>query len=99
MCLLKSFGLLFMRSGESLKTSILDWRYGLLPVATSFKLEFELAGGRLSMFAKVVYQQCDETTDQGICERGIGVTFYGLDPADQFSIGELVEAKASKYIP
>ncbi len=65
----------------------------------SLKLEFELPVGRISTFAKVVYQQTEAFDAGDISPSGIGVTFYGMDPASEFSIGELVESTAAKYRP
>ena len=65
----------------------------------SVKLEFELPVGRISTFARVVYQQSNAAADNDICAGGIGVSFYGLEPASKFAIRDLVEENAAKYIP
>lgn len=70
-----------------------------LEVGVSLKLEFEIPEGRISTFAKVVYQQKGSSDRLELFAGGIGVTFYGLDPASEFTIGELVEANAARYRP
>ena len=72
-----------------------------LESGVSLKLEFELPMGRISTFtfANVVYQQTEAFDAGEISPSGIGVTFYGMDPASEFSIGELVESTAANYRP
>ena len=70
-----------------------------LSPGVSCKVEFELPDGRISTFANVVYQQRDRSDGCQVWAGGIGVTFYGLDPASEFSIGELVESNAARYEP
>ncbi len=70
-----------------------------LQEGTSCKLEFDLPSGRISTFAKVIYRESDEGGESGILASGIGVAFYGLDPASDFTIGELIEASADRFRP
>jgi hypothetical protein len=65
----------------------------------SVKLEFELPVGRISTFARVIHQQINAAADNDICAGGIGVSFYGLEPASKFAIRDLVEENAAKYMP
>lgn len=70
-----------------------------LEQGSSLRLEFEFPTGRISTFAKVVYAQTAGVDAQTLHASGIGVTFYGLDPASDFAIRELVESSAAKYLP
>ena len=70
-----------------------------LEEGTSLRLEFELPVGRISTFAKVIYREHNTDPEQRVCAGGIGVSFYGLDPASEFTIGELVEINGAKYLP
>jgi len=65
----------------------------------SIRLEFEFPTGRISTFARVVYEQGAGASADAVSASGIGVVFYGLDPASQFAIRELVESRAAKYLP
>lgn len=70
-----------------------------LEVDSSLRLEFELPTGRISTFAKVAYQRVYAPDSESVCENGIGVSFYGTDPASAFAIGELVDSNAAKFRP
>ena len=70
-----------------------------LPEGSSIKLEFELPAGRISTFAKVVHQRMPSGVNPDISTSGIDVTFYGLDPAGEFTIGEIVDANAERFKP
>ena len=66
---------------------------------SSLRLEFEFPTGRISTFAKVVYEAAAREDANAMAASGIGVTLYGLDPASAFAIRELVESRAAKYLP
>lgn len=62
----------------------------------SIRIEFELEGGHVSTFATVLDHRAN---GQLVRNPGMGVSFYGLDPASRFAIREYVEANAAKYVP
>ena len=69
-----------------------------LPVGSQVRLDFDLDGSFFRGFARVVYQQHEESENPATTS-GVGVFFYGSDRGTQQMLLRAVKVREAKYRP